>query len=101
VADEGRDAAGGIAAGACLAAIRVVDAHEDIRAIGARFEADELVAADPAAPVREQADALGRQAERPRAPVQHDEVIARPVHLDEGDLHGPGYRCRPLWPEER
>ena len=96
--DQCRDAAGGIAAGPGFAAVRVVDAHEDIRVMGHRFQADELVAADPQAPIREQADAVGRQAERPGTSVQHDEVVSGAVHLDEGDLHdrviGAGRRSR-------
>ena len=74
------------AAGAGLAAVRIMDAHEDIRALGPRFQADELVAADPQPPVRDQADPVSRQAQPLGAPVQHDEVVPSPVHLDEGDL---------------
>ena len=51
--------------------------------------------------VGQQADAVGREAEGLGAPVQHDEVVTRPVHLDEGDFHGPVYRCGPRRPEER
>ena len=78
------DAARGVAAGAGLAAVGIVDAHEDVGlAIGRRLEHDQLVAADAQPAVGDGAAALDRQVERRRAAVEHDEIVAQPVHLEE------------------
>ena len=57
----GGDAARGVAAGAGLAAVGVVDAHEDVGAgVARRLQHDQLVAADAAAAVGEPAPLAGR-----------------------------------------
>ena len=79
------DAAGGVAAGPGLGAVGVADAHEGI-GVGAwrwRLDGDELVAADAGAPVGDRRGAAGGQAERAGALVEHDEVVAAAVHLEE------------------
>ena len=86
------DAAGGVAAGAGLGAVGVVDAHEQV-GVGAgrgRFEGDELVAADAGAAVAEGGDARGGEAEGAAAVVEDDEVVAGAVHFHKGDQHGNG-----------
>ena len=84
-------AAGGVAAGPGLGAVWVADAHEGI-GVGVwrgRLDGDELVAADAGAPVRDRCGAAGGEAERARAFVEHDEVVAAAVHLEEA-RHGEG-----------
>ena len=85
------DAAGGVAAGPGLGAVGVADAHEGI-GVGVwrrRLDGDELVAADAGAPVGDRGGAAGREAERAGALVEHDEVVAAAVHLEEA-RHGEG-----------
>ena len=78
------DAARGVAAGAGLAAVGIVDAHEDIGvALGRRLEHDQLVAAHAQPAVGDGTPARRRQLERSPARVEHDEIVAQPVHLDE------------------
>jgi len=76
------DAARGVAAGAGLAAIGIVDAHEDVGlAVGRALEHDQLVAAHAQPAVGDGAPPLGRELEIGRPRVEHDEVVAQPVHL--------------------
>ena len=89
------DGARAIAAGLDLAAIGVADFHEHIAAPGRRAHHHELVAADAGAPVRQPAIVVVRPADRPVARIQHDEIVAKPVHLDEGNAHlSPRRRLR-------
>jgi hypothetical protein len=88
LADQAGDAAGRVAAGAGLAAVGIMDAHEDIRADAGRLQADELVAADAKPAVRQMAHARRRQLQGLGATVNDDEIVPRPLHLHEGDLHG-------------
>ncbi len=84
------DAAGGVAAGAGLGAVGVADAHEGVGvAVRRRLDDDELVAADAGAPVGDRGGAGRREAERAGALVEHDEVVAAAVHLEEA-RHGVG-----------
>ena len=79
------NAAGGVAAGPGLGAVGVADTHEGIGvAVGRRrLDGDELVAAHAGAPVGDRGRAARRQAERAGALVEHDEVVAAAVHLEE------------------
>ena len=85
------DAAGGVATGPGLGAVGVADAHEGIgvRVRRWRLDGDELVAAHAGAPVGDRGCAAGGQAERAGAFVEHDEVVAAAVHLEEA-RHGEG-----------
>ena len=87
VRDKGGDAARGIAAGAGLGAVGVQDAHEDVGALARRLHDDQLVEADAGVAVADGAGGVRRHRDGPGARIQHDEVVAEPVHLSEGD-HG-------------
>ncbi len=53
-----------------------------------RFEHDELIAADPLAPVRQRTNARrGECGQGVFSRIQHDEIIAQAMHLDEGYAH--------------
>jgi hypothetical protein len=65
-------------------AVGIEDAHEHIGA-GRRLERDELIAADPLFAVGDGPHRLRPKLKRARARVEHDEVVAEPVHLAEGD----------------
>ncbi len=88
------DAACGIAAGLGLAAVGVADAHEGGGPRVLRLlDEDELIAADAAMAVGN--GARGGRVDRDgvRARVEHDEVVAEPMHLDESRaVHGAVYR---------
>ncbi len=77
------DTAGGVAACAGLCAVGIADAHEcvGVAAERRRLDDDELVAANAGASVGDRGSAPGRQVERARAFVEHDEVVAAAVHL--------------------
>ena len=84
-------AAGGVAAGPGLGTVGIADAHEGI-GVGVcrrRLDGDELVAAHAGAPVGDRRGAPGGQAERTGAFVEHDEVVAAAMHLEEA-RHGEG-----------
>src|SRR3546814_18600200 len=93
--DQRGDAARAVAAGADLAAVVVADAQEDIgAAVGRPLENQQLVAADTLAAVGDGTGLRVRQWKRLLARVDHDEVVAEPVHLDAGaTAHG-----RVIWP---
>ncbi len=83
-----------IAAGSDFAAIPVKNSHVEI-GIGARFEQHELVATDPFAAVRDRRG--GSRCDRRQgigARIEHDEIIAEAVHLDEGNAHVCAHLCR-------
>ena len=89
--DQPGDAAGSVAAGLGLVAVRIPDAHEGI-ARDRRLETDELVASHTDVAIGNRADrACGKR--RGTLPgVDDDEVIAQAVHLDETDrIHGCCY----------
>ena len=88
--DERGHAARGIAAGADLAAIGIPDAHEHV-GFARGLERDDLVATDALLAVGDGADRVSRKRERSCAGIEHDEVVAEPVHLAELyrlSLHG-------------
>src|SRR6516165_97404 len=64
------------------------------------LEQDHLIAADAGPPVGQRACSLGVDRDRRASAVEHDEVVAEAVHLEERDLaHGrqliwrSGHRC--------
>ena len=87
-------AAGAVAARRDLAAVLVPEPEIGVRPAVARgLHCHNLVAADAGAPVRDGAHARAIERERRPPRVEHDEVVAEPVHLGEGKpRHGPGYR---------
>ena len=88
VEQECRHAARAVAAGLDLAAVGIADFHEHVAIGHGRAQHHELVAAYAGAPVGHAAVAFVGPVERPGARIQHDEIIAEPVHLDEGNAHG-------------
>ena len=78
--DQRRHAAGGIAARPHLAAIGIPDAHEHV-GLKRRLERDHLVAAHARVPVGDGRHLGGLKRKRARAGVEHDEVVAEPIHL--------------------
>ena len=98
--DQRRHAARGIAASAHLAAVGVPDAHEHV-GLARRLERDDLIAADALFPVGDGAHRIRLKPERMRPRIEHDEVVAEPVHLAEGDGADAGHRTllsRDAWP---
>jgi hypothetical protein len=93
--DQRCHAARAVAAGADLAAVVVADAQENVgAAVGRRLQDQQLVAAHALAAV---GDGLGqsvRQREGLGPGVHDHEVIAQPVHLDEGATAHGGV----IWP---
>ena len=88
-AEQGGDAARGVAAGAGLAAVGVVDAHHCGLAAVSGLEADQLVAAYAATAVGERCGAArGQGRERRRPTIEDDEVVSGAVHLGEAGQHG-------------
>ncbi len=83
-------AAGGVATGVHLAAVGVPDAHDAIgcQLLGRRLDGDQLVAADAALAVGDGAHLRFRRRERRRTRLDHDEVVAEPVHLEKRPSHG-------------
>ena len=79
------DAAQPVAAGLHHPAIGIANPHEGIgQPVGGRLDGDELVAAHPGAPVGDAPRAILVQREGMLARVDHDEVVAEAVHLQEG-----------------
>ena len=94
VVHEAGETARAIAALLDLAAVGVHDAVGEVGAAGrvAGLDDEDLVGADAKAPVGQEA-VLGRAqgqtlCQRPAGGVEHDEVVARAVHLGETQLHG-------------
>ena len=78
------DAAGGIATGLGLTAVRVENAHEDLRRrVLRRFEHDQLVTADAKVPVSDPLRLRRRRGKGHLAGVNDDEIVAQAVHLYE------------------
>src|SRR5262249_4486658 len=88
VVDEPDEAARAVAALLDLTAVGVPDAVAEIR-VGALRSLDEknLVAADAEVPVREPSRALRAYVKGSADAVEHDEVVARPLHLGEFEAH--------------
>jgi hypothetical protein len=80
------DAACGVPAGFGLAAIRVENAHEHIGP-ARRLHQDQLVAADTAPAVRQAANALCRHGKGDIPGIEHREIIAEAMHLEERRGH--------------
>ena len=101
------DAAGRIAAGIHLAAVAVVDAHEGIDVHRRGLDDDHLVEADAGAAVADRGDLGLGEAHGLLARIENDEVVAEPVHLDEGDfarahcgcIPDPGWKLALIWAE--
>ena len=89
--EQGGDAAGGVAAGAGFAAVRVEDAHEHV---GASRRAPARSPGRSRCPGGRSAMAAARRGVMPSgrgARVEHDEVVPAAVHLEEGRVHAGGY----------
>ncbi len=80
--DDRSHAARRITAGRHLAAVGVPDAHEHVSCLRG-LEHDELVAADAFLAVGDGAHRVRAKHERARPRIDHDEVVAEPVHLAE------------------
>src|SRR5437762_10921883 len=81
------DAAGGVAASLGLAAVRVVDAHQNLgRGVARRLEQNDLIAADAGPPIRQPACGCGAERDRAAAKIEHDKIVAEPVHFETRDL---------------
>ena len=84
---EVANAACGVAAGFGLAAVGIADAHQNAgRGMTRRFEKDHLVASDAGAPIGKRAYAPRADGYRGTAKIEHDKVVAEPVHLEKRDL---------------
>ncbi len=82
------DAPAGIAAGRDLAAVGVADAHEGQGTAGPRrLQENELVTTDPGSAIGDGAHQGRGQGDRVGTPVDHHEIVAEPVHLDERKSH--------------
>ena len=69
-------------AGTGLAPIGIENAHEHVGlAVGRLFQHDQLVAAHAQTPVGDDATTSQREIERDGTRIEHDEVIAQPMHL--------------------
>ena len=91
--DEAGDAARPVAAGLRLAAIGVEDAHKDLRrGVARRLDQDQLVTADAGAPVGKRARRRRVDHDAVAAAVEHDKIVAEPMHLAERDVrHAAAY----------
>src|SRR6185312_2459579 len=74
-------------------AIGIEDAHRYLcRRMARQLDQDQLVAADPSAPVGDASGRLGIDRHRIMALIEHDEVVAEPMHLTEANLrHAAAY----------
>jgi hypothetical protein len=62
-----------------------------------RFEKDHLIASDPGAPIGERAYTPRADGYRATAKIEHDKIVAEPVHLEKRDLaHDAAYMA--AWP---
>jgi hypothetical protein len=91
-------AAGGIAAGFYFTAVRIKYAHFDI-GFGGRFEENQLIKTDSGLAISDGMRARSGHFYCHRPPVNHDKIIAEPVHFMKSSArHGPtlaqsGPRC--------
>ncbi len=73
-----------------LAAVRIEEAQPGV-GLGVALDQQQLVEADPAVPVADPPHGGSVQRDGRTPSVQHDEVVAAAVHLDERNgLHAPG-----------
>jgi len=84
------DAAGGVAAGPRRASVAVPEPQAQIGAV-AGHDFGQLVEPDAPVPVAQGARQRGRHRRHAGAGVEDDEIVAQPVHLDEGQ--GRAGRC--------
>src|SRR4029077_1718124 len=80
-----------VAAGVDLAAVRVPDAHEGVGLVR-RLDGDELVAARRPGASGDGAHQRLVGREGLAAGLDHHEVVARAVHLEERAVHGRAYK---------
>ena len=81
------DAAAGVAASPGLAAIGIADAHQNLgRGVARRLEQNDLIASDAGPPIREPACGCGAERDRAAAKIEHDKIVAEPVHFEKRDL---------------
>ena len=81
------DAARGIAAGLGRAAICIADAHQDLgRGMARRLQQDDLIASDAGPPIRQPAYGCGAERDRTATKVEHDKIVAEPMHFVKRDL---------------
>ena len=86
------EAARAVAALLDLAAVGVVDHVFEIDSRRRRRpHRQHLVGADAEVPVRQEAVLARREAQRAARFIEHDEVVAGPLHLGETDAHGRDY----------
>ena len=86
-AEQRRDTARGIAASLNFAAIGIIYTHERRRAVG-RLDNDQLIATDAGMPVGQSAHLRAGQRQRGFARVEHNKIVAQPVHLEKVPHHG-------------
>jgi len=81
------DRPGGVPAGFDLAAIGIENAHAKVGTLG-RFDDDELIAANAGMSIGQRGGQSRRhRRQRLNARIQHDEIVAQPVHLGESGPH--------------
>ena len=80
---ETRETARAVAAHLGFAAIGIVIAHPEIRAVRRRLEHENAVRADAAMPIAEARDLFAGQREIAGAIVEQDEIVARAIHFRE------------------
>src|ERR1700739_4201197 len=51
-----------------------------------RLEQDDLIASDAGAPIRQPARGSGAERDRAAAEIEHDKIVAEPVHFEKRDL---------------
>ena len=87
------DRARRVAAGLNLAAIGIENAHAQVSDFR-WLQYNQLVATDPGLAIgQRRSQRIVHRRDLVDARVQHDEVVAQTVHLDEGDAHDGGHLC--------
>jgi hypothetical protein len=91
---ELHEAARAVAALLDLAAVGVEDAVAEVRVRAARaLDHQDLVAADAEVAIGDFADLLSGKRKRLIRAIDDDEVVPRPLHLGEGELHALRDSC--------
>jgi hypothetical protein len=76
-----------------FAAVGIENAVVEVRpGLARRLDLEDLVAADAEMPVGEESQLIRTQFDRPRAGVEHDEIVAQALHFCEFELHDPSNR---------
>ena len=86
---QGGDAAGRIATGLDLAAVRIPDPHEDIGLL-ALFQRDDLIATDRAIARGQAFELFCARRDFAPARIQHGEIVPQAIHLEEPDAGARG-----------